>query len=80
MTEPTPPCRLCGKTDHVGIYRRDAPEQTICTTCCGGDVEHHDGETGHQFEYERGEGHMCVYCGINRNDAGPDYAPQDDYD
>lgn len=77
MTMDTPPCRICGKTDHVGIYRTDAPEQTICMPCCGGDVEHADGETGHQWSV-RGEG--CDYCGISRHDAGPDYAPYHDDD
>ena len=68
----TPNCRVCGKNDHVGCYREEAPQQTICVLCCDG-FEHDDGETGHQFFYEPGEGHMCTYCGINRNDTLYDY-------
>lgn len=59
MLTNSPPCRVCGKS--VAVWRTDHPEQAICMDCCG-NAEHHDGESGHQYEYERGEGHMCRYC------------------
>ena len=63
MTD-TPPCRCCGSTQWVAVWDPDHPERTICVECCGPEtVEHHDGEHGHQFEYERGEGWRCKYCG-----------------
>lgn len=74
----TPPCRVCRSSKWVAIYREDAPGETICPECCGGDVLHPDGETGHQFEYEPGEGHCCVYCGVRRDHLGPDYDPGPD--
>ncbi len=69
---PTPPCRVCGKTDPV-IQYPDAHELTICPDCCGNVAEHPDGEKGHQFDYDRWEGHYCRYCGIPRNCT--DYEP-----
>jgi len=71
MSEPhipvtAPPCRVCGSGKWVAVYWPDAPERTICMECCGGDVEHADGETGHQWSL-RGEG--CDYCGISRSDG-----------
>lgn len=39
------------------------PERTICPEHCA-TAEHFDGETGHQYEYERGERtYYCRYCG-----------------
>jgi hypothetical protein len=61
----TPPCRVCGKPDDVICYPDDHA-LTVCPDCCE-IAEHPDGETGHQFDYDRWEGHVCRYCGINRN-------------
>ena len=61
-TETSPPCRVCNSAQSVGVWDPAQPERTVCVECCGGAV-HHDGELGHQFEYERLEGHMCRYCG-----------------
>lgn len=62
--EHVPPCRICNSPKWVAIWHPEHPERTICVECCGdAGVEHHDGETGHQFEYERCEGHRCRYCG-----------------
>lgn len=72
----TPPCRACGTNENVGCYREDAPEKTICPSCCES-AEHDDGETGHQFTYHRSEGSTCDYCGVNRNDTL--WEPADDY-
>lgn len=66
MAEDFSPCRICGKTDQVSIYDDDHPEDTICMDCCS-KATHKDGETGHRFDYERGEGWVCRYCGIPRN-------------
>jgi RNA polymerase subunit RPABC4/transcription elongation factor Spt4 len=63
MTNETPNCRICGTSKSVAVWDPEHPEHTICLECCGGSVEHHDGETGHQFYYEPYDGHMCRYCG-----------------
>ena len=63
MSAETPNCRICGTTKWVALWDEAHPERAICLECCGGEVEHHDGETGHQFDYEPYEGHMCRYCG-----------------
>jgi len=63
---PSPPCRVCGKPDAVICYPDDH-SQTICPDCCP-KAEHADGETGHQFDYDRAERqHECRYCGIPKN-------------
>lgn len=55
-----PPCRVCGKS--VATWPNDHPERAICMDCCG-TADHHDGETGHQYEYDRDErNHLCRYC------------------
>lgn len=66
-----PPCRCCGKTDTVYIYRTKAPEVTICHECCP-TTAHSDGETGHVYDREGNEGLMCVHCGLHQNDD-PDF-------
>jgi len=68
----TPPCRVCGKTEHVGCYPDDHAK-TICVECCGGS-EHDDGESGHQFDYHRSEGWTCRYCGVERSATAYDYS------
>lgn len=75
----TPPCRICGSSQWVGCYREEAPEQTVCPTCCE-TAEHDDGETGHQFSYHHPEGHTCNYCGVNRNDTLWEDATDYDFD
>lgn len=59
MNDQSPPCHVCGA--RVACWRPEAPQEAVCMDCCD-KVEHSDGETGHQFEYQRGEGHMCRYC------------------
>ena len=60
MSIEAPPCHVCGKS--VAVWRTEAPQEAVCVDCCAG-VEHSDGETGHAFEYERGERtYMCRYC------------------
>lgn len=54
-----PPCHVCGKS--VAVWREDHPEQAVCPDCCA-TVEHPDGESGHQYEYESFEGWACRYC------------------
>lgn len=68
----TPVCRICRSSKRVAIYRTEAPGQAVCVECCDGS-KHHDGETGHQFSYDRYDGHTCDYCGINRNDTAARY-------
>lgn len=67
-----PPCRVCGKTEQVAIYREDAPERTVCMDCCAA-AQHHDGEDGHQFSHHHGTGWACDYCGVDRNPSNYDY-------
>jgi hypothetical protein len=73
---PCPPCRVCGKKDEVICYPDDH-SQTVCPECCDKAEEHPDGEKGHQFYYDRWEGHLCRYCGIPRNctDYEEDWEP-----
>jgi hypothetical protein len=62
---PTPPCRVCQKTDPVLVYP-DQHGMTICPECCA-KAEHPDGEKGHQFKYDPADRtHWCDYCGIDR--------------
>lgn len=75
--EPAPPCRICGKTEWIAVHDSAHPERAICVECCGGKVEHHDGETGHEFDHEPGEGLMCRYCGVNIRDTDFDYGSDD---
>lgn len=70
-----PKCRVCGGS--VVCWREEAPEQAICMACCE-TAEHSDGETGHQYEYERGErDHWCRYCSAP---APLDWYADDGYD
>lgn len=60
---PTPPCRVCHSAKDVICYPDDHG-QTVCPECCD-KAEHADGETGHQFDYDRPERSWdCRYCGI----------------
>lgn len=61
-----PPCRVCKKTDDVISYPDDH-SLAICPGCCDKVEEHPDGEKGHQWEYDKWDGHYCRYCGIPRN-------------
>lgn len=64
VTSDTPPCRICGKAEWVGCFWPEHPERAICVECCGGDVEHHDGETGHVWTYDPAErDQVCDHCG-----------------
>lgn len=64
MKGETPPCRVCGDAANVACYPSDHLEHTICVTCCEAGAEHHDGETGHGFDYDRTErDRVCRYCG-----------------
>lgn len=72
----TPPCRACNKTDDVICYPDDHA-LTVCPACCAKTQEHTDGESGHQFYYERGEGHMCRYCGIPRDCTDYEHEPSE---
>ena len=59
----TPPCRVCGKTEWVAAYWPENPERAVCVECCG-TAEHHDGETGHVWSYDRSErDRVCDHCG-----------------
>lgn len=59
----SPPCRVCGSPRDVGIYDPDHPERAICIECCP-KAEHHDGETGHVWTYDRWErDRVCDHCG-----------------
>lgn len=69
----TPPCRVCRSRHDVSCYPDDH-SKTICPECCGKGAEHADGETGHVFEYARGEGWTCNYCGTERNPSNYDYS------
>lgn len=61
----SPPCRVCGKTEPVICYPDDH-SQTVCPDCCD-KAEHHDGETGHVWEYDPHErDRVCIHCGIPR--------------
>ncbi len=73
----TPKCRICGKTEWVGVYDPEHLERAICVECCP-KATHWDEESGHQFYYESGEGQMCQYCGIRRNDTDYDYYDGDE--
>lgn len=69
----TPPCRVCGKTEPVLCYP-DEHELTICPDCCA-KAEHPNGETGHDFVYDRHErDHACYNCGIFRRATDYDYS------
>ena len=61
MPDPDAPnCRVCGGP--IVTWPIDHPEHAICMDCCG-TAEHPDGETGHQYEYERDErDYWCRYC------------------
>lgn len=67
MTTDTPPCRVCSSVEKI-ICFPDTLTLAICPDCCA-KVEHPDGETGHQFEYHKGDGWACRYCGILRNNT-----------
>lgn len=72
MTEEAPPCGVCGSAEHVAIYPVNRGH-VVCTECCA-KTQHHDGEDGHQFDYYRGEGWACRYCGVDRNPSNYDYS------
>lgn len=60
----SPVCRICGKGEWVGCWWPERPEDAICITCCEAGAEHHDGEVGHVWEYDRGErDKLCIHCG-----------------
>jgi hypothetical protein len=61
----TPVCRSCCKSEPVICYPDDH-SQTVCPDCCD-KAEHANGETGHEWEYDRWErDRVCVHCGIQR--------------
>lgn len=61
-----PPCRICQSVKDVIVYPDDH-SQAVCPDCCA-KAGHLDGETSHQFDYDRGERHhVCRYCGIRRD-------------
>lgn len=62
-----PPCRVCGKSESVVCYPDDH-SQTVCPDCCDKVTEHpNDGESGHVWEYDRGEREdICKHCGIQK--------------
>ena len=68
----SPPCRICESAERVICYPDDH-SNTICPDCCP-QAEHDDGETGHQFEFYRGEGWSCRYCGVERDPDNYDYS------
>jgi hypothetical protein len=73
----TPACRVCAKSDDVACYDPEHPERAICIGCCEAGAEHHDGETGHVFVYERAErDRVCIYC--NQFARNTDYYDQDE--
>lgn len=59
VNDEVPTCRVCHGP--VAVWPIEHPEHAICMDCCE-NAEHPDGEHGHQYEYERYEGHMCRYC------------------
>lgn len=62
----TPPCHICKSADEVICYPDDHSE-TVCPDCCPKAV-HTNGETGHEFQYERGNRQWeCIHCGIPRD-------------
>ena len=68
-----PPCRVCGGND-VGCYPADNLFMAICPNCCE-KANHPDGETGHEFKYDRSERDtVCQKCGISEH-----YDPTDGY-
>lgn len=78
MADKTPGCRVCGKDAPVLCYDPQHHETAICPECCGKGAEHANGETGHEWEYDRYErDHACVHCGIFRRctDYQEDYEP-----
>lgn len=75
ISEPTPPCRVCGRTDEVICYPDDH-RWTVCPECCDS-AEHQDGETGHGWDHDHWErDRVCRYCGIQRRCT--EYAWDDD--
>lgn len=60
----TPVCRICGQTEWLAAHHPEHPDRAVCITCCGAGAEHHDGETGHVWTYERAErDRVCDHCG-----------------
>lgn len=73
--ETTPPCRVCKKNEPVLCYHPDRHEQAICPECCGTGIEHENGETGHEWEYDKFQrDHACTHCGIFRSSTDHDYS------
>lgn len=77
MQNDGPKCRICA--GDVDGYPNDHPERAICVACCAAGAEHHDGETGHVWSYDRWErDSVCDHCGeFARN---TDYYDQQEYD
>lgn len=61
VPEPFPPCHVCG-TKEIYCWPVDKPEATICAACCD------KSEDGHDFKYERFDGHICQRCGDKPSD------------
>lgn len=75
LPEEVPPCRACGKVEWVAAYWPEAPEKTICITCCE-TAEHDDGETGHVWKHDPPERDWCcTHCGQYRRNTNdwPDF-------
>ena len=75
LASASPPCRVCKSAENVIVWSDEHPERTICWECCA-TAEHHDGETGHNFTYDRrqfGGEWSCDYCGVERGPHNYDY-------
>lgn len=69
MTDAAPPCRVCGKSEPVLCYDPADNSTAICPTCRE-KAEHPNGETGHEWQYDRYEhADACGNCGIFRRDT-----------
>lgn len=59
-------CHKCGADTLVAPGEQrlaaDPNAKAICPACCE-KAEHPNGETGHEFIYDRHEGHYCTHCG-----------------
>lgn len=62
----SPPCRVC--MGSVAIYSAENLFDAICPDCCGTAI-HSDGETGHEYKYERAKrDSVCQKCGVTEHD------------
>ena len=79
MSDKTPPCRVCGKSEPVLCHDPKLPENAICPDCCAKVLEHpSDGETGHVWQYDRYErADACGHCGIFKRDTDYDFSQDD---